>query len=142
MDSSGNVWERDALGSRGRRLMIAGMCTNNPRNLLLSCVHFKLSESLEKQLAASLAASRNICGLGVQKSIMQPSVDPDKLANRWGISLDAAKRTVRQTTQRGIRSVLHPTLSRRFRTNDRQMRYRQLQHDLYTDTLEAPVKSR
>ena len=32
-------------------------------------------------------------------------------------------------------------MSRRFRTNDRQLRYRRIAHDLFTDTLEATVPS-
>lgn len=51
-------------------------------------------------------------------------------------------RTVKATTQRGIRTVLHPTLLRRFRTNDRQLRYRRLPIDCFTDTLFANTTSR
>jgi hypothetical protein len=50
--------------------------------------------------------------------------DPDLLARNWSIDRQTAKRTIDVTTQRGVRTVLHPTLSRRFRTNDRQLRYR------------------
>jgi hypothetical protein len=32
---------------------------------------------------------------------------------------------------------LHPTLSRRFRTNDRALQYRRLSHEVYTDTMKA-----
>lgn len=52
--------------------------------------------------------------------------DPDMLARNWGIDRATARRTIESTTQRGIRTLLHPTLSRRFRTNDRQLRYRRL----------------
>ena len=37
--------------------------------------------------------------------------------------------------------VLHPTLSHLFQTNDRQLWYRRLSHDMYTDTLESHVVS-
>ena len=63
------------------------------------------------------------------------------LAKRWGISTKLAEKTIDATTQRTVRSILHPTLSRRFRTNDRQLRYRRLYHDMYTDTLQARVTS-
>ena len=52
-----------------------------------------------------------------------------------------AKRTVDATTQRGVQSVLNPTTTCRYRTNDRQLRYRRLSHDMFTDTLEASVRS-
>ncbi len=53
----------------------------------------------------------------------------------WGIDRQTARRTVDLTTQRGVRTVLYPTLSCRFRTNDRQLRYRRHANDCFTDTL-------
>ena len=73
-------------------------------------------------------------GLGGKVSAMQ-------LAQRWKVSLEAARRTIEATTQHGVRSVLHDTLHRRFRTNDRQLRYRRLPCDMFTDTLEAAEPS-
>jgi hypothetical protein len=43
------------------------------------------------------------------------SVPAKVLAQRWGTSLDIAARTLKVTTQRGIRNILSP-LTRRFRT--------------------------
>ena len=63
------------------------------------------------------------------------------LAKNWCIGLKQAERTIEATTQRGLRTILHPTLSRRFRTNDRQLRYRRLSHEMFTDTLKAKVPS-
>jgi hypothetical protein len=68
--------------------------------------------------------------------------DSDLLARNWGIDRSTAKRTIDITTQRGVRTVLHPTLSRRFRTNDRQLRYRRLPIDCFTDTLISNLASR
>lgn len=67
---------------------------------------------------------------------------PEQLARNWGIDVATARRTIDVTTQRGIRTVLHPTLSRRFRTNDRQLRYRRLAIDCFTDTLISNTASR
>lgn len=59
----------------------------------------------------------SIAGVSSQKA---PRTRPDTLSKRWGISLEAARRTIKCTTQRGVRSVLHPPrLDRRFRTNNR-----------------------
>ena len=68
-------------------------------------------------------------------------INAETLAKNWGIGLEKAKNTLKVTTQRGIRTVVHPTLARRFRTNDRQLRYRRLPVDLYTDTMKSTVKS-
>ena len=52
-----------------------------------------------------------------------PRVNHLVLAKKWGISPHKAVRTLKKTSQRGIRTVLHPTLTRRFKTNDRALRY-------------------
>ena len=72
---------------------------------------------------------------------MQPT-DPTDLAAKWGIGLEAARRTLECTTQRVIWTVLHPSLSHLFRTNDRQLRYRRLRHNVFGDTLLAGTKSK
>jgi len=69
-------------------------------------------------------------------------IDPQTLAARWMISPDRAKRTVVMTTQRGVRTCLNPTLSRRFPTNDRMsLRYKRLPHTVFTDTMFASTVS-
>ena len=59
----------------------------------------------------------------------------EHLSRNMGIDIHTAHRTVKVTTQRGIRTLLHPTFSRRFRTNDGQLRYRRFPIDCFTDTL-------
>ena len=78
---------------------------------------------------------------GVTTEIRSEGIDAETLAKNWGIGLGTAKKTLGVTTQHGIRTLVHPTLSRRFRTNDRQLRYRRMPIDLYTDTMKATVKS-
>ena len=57
-------------------------------------------------------------------SSRRSGVSPETLAEKWNIGLATAKRTTKVTTQRGVRTVEHPSMQRRFRTNDRQLRYR------------------
>ena len=59
---------------------------------------------------------RSICA--IKRSSTRQQFDSDILTRNWGIDRRTAKRTVDVTLQRGVRTVLHPTLSRRFRTND------------------------
>ena len=73
---------------------------------------------------------------------VKPKLEPEVLAQRWGIGLEAAKNTLKHTTSRAVRTVLHPSLSRRWRTNDRMLRYWRIQQVLFTDTLVTKVKSR
>jgi hypothetical protein len=87
--------------------------------------------TLPHTIASTTTATRN------------PHVDPEALAQRWGIGLQAARNTLKVTTQKGVRSTTHP-IERRFRTRQAQLRYRQLsgRHGrFYTDTFFASYKS-
>ena len=64
-----------------------------------------------------------------------------RLAATWNIGIDAAKHTLEMTTQRGVRSVANPSICCRFCTNDRQLHYRRLKTNIFTDTLFSSVKS-
>jgi hypothetical protein len=83
-----------------------------------------------------------ISSISSVKATTQGYLDPQTLADNWGIGIETAKRTLKVTTQCGVRTVPHPTLSRRFRTNDRQLRYRRLPVDVFTDTMFSNSASR
>jgi hypothetical protein len=69
-------------------------------------------------------------------------IDAATLAKNWGIGIEAANRTRLVTTQRGIRRMVHPSLTKRYKTNDRQLRYRRLPVTMYTDTMYSTILSR
>jgi hypothetical protein len=48
-------------------------------------------------------------------------VDAVTLANNWGIGIEEAKRTRLVNTQRGIRRIIHPSLTKRHKTNGRHI---------------------
>ena len=56
--------------------------------------------------------------------------------------MEAACRTLDFTTQRGLRKVLHPSLSQIFRINYWQFQYKWLQHDVFGDTLFSRTNSK
>ena len=58
-------------------------------------------------------------------------ITPEVLARNWGISLETAKRTLDATTQLGVRTRPQD-LVRRFKTNDRMLRYTRLNVEMYT----------
>jgi hypothetical protein len=64
------------------------------------------------------------------------------LAKNWGIGIEAAKRTHLVTTQRGIRRMVHPSLNKRYKKNDKQLRYHRLPVTMYTDTMYSTILSR
>jgi hypothetical protein len=64
-------------------------------------------------------------------------VGPKLLAKCWKIRIETAQCTLEATTQICIRTMLHPTLLRRLRTNDPALQYIRLSHEAYTDTMKA-----
>jgi hypothetical protein len=69
-------------------------------------------------------------------------IDAVTLSKNWGIGIEAARRTRLVTTQRGIRRMIHPSLTNRYRMNDRHFRYRRLPVTMYTDTMYSTILSR
>ena len=59
------------------------------------------------------------------------------LSKKWSISPEIEKKILQVTTKSGIRTILHPFLSQRFRTNDLDLQYRRLPHNMFGDTLIA-----
>ena len=45
-----------------------------------------------------------------------------------------AKRTFRATTQLGLRTTEEPSLTRKYKTNDRMLRYARIKYDAFMDT--------
>jgi hypothetical protein len=62
-------------------------------------------------------------------------VDALFLSKNWGIGIEAAKRTLLVTTQMGTRRMIYPSLTKRYKTNGRQLRYRRLHVTIFTDTM-------
>jgi len=74
-------------------------------------------------------------------SAKKPGVSHEQLAQRWGIGLETAAKTIQVTTQRGIRNV-SGHLEQRFKTKQAHLRYPHLsgRHGrFYTDTFFATV---
>jgi hypothetical protein len=95
-------------------------------------------------LLAELDANHLNLNISLVKSEMRDKVGVDAatLAKNWGIGIEASKRTRLVTTQRGIRRMIHPILTKRYKTNYRQLRYRRLPVTMYTDTMYSTILSR
>jgi O-acetyl-ADP-ribose deacetylase (regulator of RNase III) len=66
-------------------------------------------------------------------------VDAASLANNWGIEIEAAKRTHLVTTQRGIRKMMHPSLTNLYKKNDSQLWYQHLTATNFTDKMYSAI---
>ena len=102
---------------------------------------FHLCDAVHSHVLASIDGYSPRTVALVTSRVRRPCIQAAKLAKNWVIGLETTTRTVEATTQRCLRTVLHNSLSRRFRTNNRQLRYRKLMHEVFTDTLESPVPS-
>ena len=69
------------------------------------------------------------------------AVTPEELARKWNIGLQTAKETVRVTTQKGIRTAMHP-MTRRVRVDHLHLHRPRLRGTWYVDTLLSKVKSK
>jgi hypothetical protein len=67
-------------------------------------------------------------------------VNAETLARKFRCGLETAQRTLKTTTQRGIRQSLHP-LHRRYQVDHLDLHRKRLQETFYTDTLFSKVKS-
>ena len=74
---------------------------------------------------------------GTIQSNKRKKIDGNTLARRWTIPSDKDCATVKKTTHQGVRSTLHPTLSHRFPTDNRMLRYRRIPHQVFSDTLQS-----
>jgi hypothetical protein len=68
-------------------------------------------------------------------------VTPEELSRKWSIGLQTAKDTLRVTTQKGIRTAIHP-MTRRVRVDHLHLHRPRLRGTWYTDTLLSKVKSK
>jgi hypothetical protein len=62
--------------------------------------------------------------------------DAETLAKNWGIGIEVTK------TQRGIRNMIHPNLTKWYKKNYRQMWYRRLPVTMLTDAMYSTIFSR
>jgi hypothetical protein len=111
------------------------------RHSKCSSVLSDLSNTLnDDSFYQSLVSQRNVSYTQVSKttSTKKNIITADRLAATWNIGIESAKRTLKATTQRGIRTLANSAISCRFRTNDRQLRYQRLMSsNMSLETLEG-----
>ena len=74
------------------------------------------------------------------ETLRKPVVDEQLLSRRWGIGVETARRTIKGTTQVGIRTRNLP-MERRIRTRRANMRFPTIKRPIYSDTAFLQVKS-
>lgn len=93
------------------------------------------------ELALALRAKCMVGSIYAKPRNTSNGLTAEQLAKNWMIPIAKARATIEITTQRGIRTRPND-LVRRFKTNDRALRYRRLTSTMFTDTMESQVKSK
>ena len=75
--------------------------------------------------------------MAVMSTSNKGRITPEQLAKQLNIPYEMAKKALLATTQQGVRFSSEPTLTRKYRTNDRMLRYQRLLCDLFMDTMFA-----
>ena len=88
--------------------------------ILLTLEPWSLSSALKGEFGIS----------GVQSGKTRYAITEDELMERWGIRKEETKSTILATNQKLVRSLLEPTLDRRYNTNDRMLWYYRIQCDM------------
>ncbi len=132
-------------GDNARNVTVRGpsLVINELNSLTVEAVDITHDSYFHQVLESNVVISSMGASLtGDMRSRKTAPIDSSTLAARWLISPERAKRTVQRTTQRGVRTCLNPTYSRRFPTNDRMLRYKRLPHPTFTDTMFAGTTSK
>ena len=94
------------------------------------------------QLGTAINGQEQMRSIGsLHSKTKAKKIGPKQLSQNLGISLETAQRTYDTTMQKAICMLTKDHLSRRYRTNDCQLRYWQFGRKMYTNTLEAKVRS-
>ena len=121
-DFRGEVINNETI-TRGRRII----------NSLSTSKYHAVDFTDDKYLYTALNTKVNVAKFGGYNG--KHGVNLESLSQKWIISLEADRRTVKHTTKRGIRKILQ-------NTNDRALRYNRLQHSVFTDIMQAGTVSR
>ena len=112
VDSRGRVREP---GDRPQRYSISGLNSahvgsRTPSHLQPEAVLIEIEPPLDVNIFACLL-QENVCVSSTTTSRRKGLLTAERLAKNWNIGLEAAKRTLQVTMQRGIRTIANPALS-------------------------------
>ena len=145
LTNANEPWEPHEMGfSAAEQAMLDSAGTLKPTRRKperTSRIIAKIERDMTSDESLGDALKNHVRISAIYKKATEHSVDAPTLARKWGIGLTKAKDTLLCTTQRLQRSISDNGLTRRFRTNDKQLRYRRLFCTMYTDTMFSDITS-
>ena len=111
----------------------------------IACSHHLVSSVSKMDYDQTMREGDSVSGEFMIDSIKsdrrRSKLTPTILANRLNIPIEMARRTLSTTTQNALRSTDNPSLSRKYRTNDKMLRYPRVYTKVFMDTMFASTKS-
>jgi len=129
-DLRGHVFDQGGNVTRGRMLINS-----------VSCSYQSVDFTDDNNFAGALKRSVNVCCVKAKIPQGRWLIDKTTLAEKWMVLPEIARQTLSWTTRHGIRTRTDSTMACCFSNNDRQMHYKHLPHDLFTDTMHAKMRS-
>jgi hypothetical protein len=125
MDSRGQLNVADDKHPLQRQICPVNMAeTFSDTTIKLQALSLTLDDSSLLQEMTSHVHVSEVNMSGITSDMRDGSgVGVATLENNFGIGIEAANRTRLVTTQRGVKRMIHPSLSVSFMTNDRQLIY-------------------
>jgi hypothetical protein len=140
-DPSSDELEKQELLKESRLSTVAGAESTmfSDRKSEVSAVLSAVSSTLVvdefvRGMEESVRITSAVASSTVRTKSRHSTMEPMELSRHWGIGLLTAQKTLRVTTQKGLRTAVHP-LHRRYRTQQQQLRYNHLNSKFYSDTM-------
>lgn len=109
------------------------------RKRIINSVVIRERYELETQTPCSASSKPKMIG-ALAAQHRHTKVSAEALSRMWNVGLETAQRTLRATTQDGVRTALHP-ITRRYRVDHIHLHRNRLNSTFYTDTLFSKVTS-
>ena len=145
-DYNGNVKTYSDMNKYADRNIFSTKCESIRESIIdnredpMSCP-FHLISSVSILGYSSSGEPLEFINSGIESSNRRSKVTPTQLSERLNIPLEMAKRTLKTTTQLAMRSSDNPSLTRKYRTNDRMLRYLRVSTNVFMDTMFASSKA-
>lgn len=99
---------------------------------LIAAVKVASEYSNSEELSSEETDDRKVSAVGSEKRHSRAT--PETIAKKFGCGLEIARKTLKATTNYGVRTATEP-MTKRYRTHLMQMKHRRLKATIYNDTM-------
>ena len=99
-----------------------------------------LQQSVHERAVSYGFSDLNICAIKTANG-KTSTLTPRDLVGKWNIGMETARRTLQATTRLCPRNTTSISLNQRYTYNDRMLRYRRFNTDMFSDTMYAAKRT-